>query len=301
MITTLTDAVLNRVPARAQVDPTGNRRLSWLERINARAQEKSRKYRAGLAAGTTTFEKSRHDIIHNPYLGVLPCHAAGLDFVMFHANDDVVAKVYLWEGADGYETEIVDTWVDWCRRAGGEVLDIGGYSGLMSILAAQANPDNVIHLFEPLDSVMERANINIVLNGFNRRIMRHNYALSDRNSDLHINIFRDHNVLPTGSSLSEKPNLDAVKRRLIQAVTLDSHMPGAAPQVVKLDVEGHELAALRGMHAILSRARPRMVVEVWEATRPQTLGLLRDLGYQLERVEPRDQPVNNYFALPPGG
>jgi hypothetical protein len=48
---------------------------------------------------------------------------------------------------------------------------------------------------------------------------------------------------------------------------------------VKLDVEGHELPALRGMKELLRRDHPRLIVE---GRSEDVLAFLRDLGYHYE-------------------
>lgn len=232
----------------------------------------------------------------NPYFGIVPCRAAGIDFVMFHATDDVVTKRFLWIGEDGYETRMVRKWVAWCKRAGGDVLDIGAYSGLMSLLAAKCNPHNSIYLFEPIEAIAERANINVKLNGLSRRINRHNVAVSDNSGTQEINLFRDPNFLATGSSLQSKAGKEVVATKLIQTVRLDDDFSHLEPKVVKIDVEGHELSVLKGMQNMLSRCKPKIMIEVWEDTRDDVLGLLGALGYELSRVEKREARVNNYFA-----
>ncbi len=51
---------------------------------------------------------------------------------------------------------------------------------------------------------------------------------------------------------------------------------------MKIDVEGHELAVLRGAQATIARDRPRLVVEVETRIQPiePIIGLLADWGYQ---------------------
>lgn len=232
---------------------------------------------------------------HSPFFGIQPCHAAGCDFVMLNANDDIVAKQYLWFGPDSYETEIVKQWVAWCQQPG-DVLDIGGYTGLMSLLAARAHPKNVVHLFEPVGATMERANINVKLNGYGSRIHRHNVGASDREAMVEINHYRDSNFVGTGSSLHAKEGKEIIYKSVINTVAIDSYLPDVSASVIKIDVEGHELQCLQGMAETISRTRPPIVVEIWEHTRPEVFSLLRDLGYHLDRVEPRELPVNNYFA-----
>lgn len=50
------------------------------------------------------------------------------------------------------------------------VLDIGGYSGLMPVLAALSHPDTSVSLFEPMDRTVERAIINVKANGVLDRV-----------------------------------------------------------------------------------------------------------------------------------
>ena len=63
---------------------------------------------------------------------------------------------------------------------------------------------------------------------------------------------------------------------------------GFVPDLVKMDVEGNEVAALRGAQRLLSERRPHVIIE----THSQDLDagcrwLLEDHGYAVETVEPR--------------
>lgn len=54
-----------------------------------------------------------------------------------------------------------------------------------------------------------------------------------------------------------------------------------APAVVKIDVEGAELPVLQGATQLLRRHRPRLLLEVYEASADAITALLRDAGYEL--------------------
>jgi FkbM family methyltransferase len=66
---------------------------------------------------------------------------------------------------------------------------------------------------------------------------------------------------------------------IVQTVVLDEAMPGARPTYVKLDIEGAEAAALRGMSGLLRDARPAVAVCVYHA--PSDLWQLPRLVDQL--------------------
>jgi len=58
----------------------------------------------------------------------------------------------------------------------------------------------------------------------------------------------------------------------------------AAPTVIKIDIEGAEIGALRGMKETLRAARPTLVVEL-HGTRDAVLDLLDEAGYEHEPIE----------------
>ena len=274
-----------------------NTRITQIDARNKAMLEAAAAFRKGLKNGTVTLAELPVLKRKYPSFGVMPCRAAGIEFVMFHAHDDVVVMDYLWHGEDGYEPEFVETWVSWCKTPG-VVLDIGAYSGLMSILAARAHPENEVHLFEPLDRVIERANVNIKLNGLGPRITQHAFAASDSEGKVEMNLFRNENTLGTGNSIYVKEGLPSFGTRTIRTIAIDSYLPDIMPTAIKVDVEGHELPCLKGMHNTITRARPNMMIEVWEHTRAEVLALMEAHGYDMRRVEPRDRGVNNYIATP---
>jgi hypothetical protein len=82
-----------------------------------------------------------------------------------------------------------------------------------------------------------------------------------------------------GSIRSDDGDLDVEIHRL------DS-LPIASPALVKIDVEGHELAVLRGAEAWLRKTAPRLWIEVHPELVPEAddapriLELLTDCGYR---------------------
>ena len=76
------------------------------------------------------------------------------------------------------------------------------------------------------------------------------------------------------------------------------------PRVMKMDVEGAELAVLRGAVRVLSEARPAVLCEVYERQAGEVSLLLHEHGYRLfdfaRRSEGQiERATYNTLALPP--
>ena len=234
----------------------------------------------------------------HPYVGFVACEAQGIEFVIFHANDDQLAWEYQWFGPDAYERDLIAQWVDWCRTTPAPVVyDIGAYTGVLSVLAAKANPRATVHAFEPVARTIERAKINMRANGVARQVTLHNVAASNENGRAEINLYRSEDFLGSGSSIDEKA-LPICGVKAIDVVRVDDALGGGAPDLVKIDVEGHELAVLRGMAETIQGSRPMIIVEVWPDTSAEVLALLGSWGYRCERFEQEERKVLNYRCVP---
>jgi len=198
------------------------------------------------------------------------------------------------ERIDGIE--MVKTWASWCKKPG-TYLDVGSYSGLMSIIAARSNPKNQVHLVEPMERTIERASINMKLNGISGRVQRHCVAASDKEGTARINLYRNEDFLGTGNSIYLKENKATFGYKDIRTVALDDYLPAdTRASAIKIDVEGHELACLRGLEKTISKTRPNIMIEVWAHSRTEVLALLEAWGYRCDLVEKGALPVNNYLA-----
>jgi FkbM family methyltransferase len=131
----------------------------------------------------------------------------------------------------------------------------------------------------------------------------HVCALSDHNGELELRIplvagvpYRGWATVQPTNSFSALPDHEVMVVR-VPCATLDSF---ALENVgfIKIDVEGHELAVLRGAIETLRSFRPNLLIEAEDRHRPEALRLVRDflapLGYQGwffedQRLVPVDQ------------
>lgn len=90
----------------------------------------------------------------------------------------------------------------------------------------------------------------------------------------------------------------------VEVSTLDAELAGITPRVVKIDVEGAELAVIEGGRAILSEARPLIIFEhvahaaaLYGADSQSLWDLLAELGYEIFSVTGEGPLARSAFAL----
>ena len=136
--------------------------------------------------------------------------------------------------------------------------DVGANIGLYSWLCKAAAPSSPVVAFEPSPSIADLTRRIAAKNGLDIAIEE--IALSDRSgrSELHLSARSD-------SSSSLVPGFRRARGVVTVALeTLDGYVArtGLAPNVVKLDVELHEGAVVRGARETLRGSRPVLVAEL---------------------------------------
>jgi FkbM family methyltransferase len=196
-----------------------------------------------------------------------------------------------WSGYSGdYEPVSLELWRRLAVRSK-IIVDAGAHHGLYSLAARALNAEAAIFAFEPLERVFDTLAGNIVLNGYD--IGAEAKALSDTTGQIEFfDLPEDQPVSASADNEVARLRPDAIVRTL-PSVRLDDFLAeaGAAdPDLIKIDVERHEPAVLRGMGAVLARARPAILLEVLNDSVAEQLELLlKDLGlsYFLLREESR--------------
>ena len=148
--------------------------------------------------------------------------------------------------------------------------------------------------FEPVRTNHEYCQANIALNQL-RNVELHACALWHVDATLPL---RDHSRGVNASIASD----DAVGGEAISVVSLDSVVAGGRLELGRLDlrkmnIEGAELSALRGMRSTLKRFRPRIVLQLnppmlstFGVTLRDVWGFFRELGYEIRAFSPWRRP-----------
>ncbi len=174
-------------------------------------------------------------------------------------------------------------------------LDVGANKGVWSWHLARAAGQ--VHAFEPHPKLFR------ILSLWRRRnVMAHRVALSDRPGEAELRVpIRSRGFSNQGSSLSTLKVPDDVPHAVVQveARTLDSY-GFENVGLIKIDVEGHELAVLAGARETIERCRPNLIVELEETyTQRDILSLVGEViayGYDAFFLDKHRalQPISTY-------
>lgn len=144
-------------------------------------------------------------------------------------------------------------------------VDIGANQGEYTLFAAKRLTAGNVLAFEPLPSIRKVLAGNIAMNGF-RNIQVFDVGLSDQEGSLQIHEIDDaHEGLATFYPADRKSKSSLS----VNLKTLDAVFPATGLRrldLIKMDIEGGELKALRGSINTLKDYRPTVLIEINEIT-----------------------------------
>ncbi|MGA2775466.1 MAG: FkbM family methyltransferase [Candidatus Omnitrophota bacterium] len=180
------------------------------------------------------------------------------------------------------------------------VIDIGANEGWVAKAALDSYPKSSVICFEPVKRTFEKLQGN--LSAYGSRVYYYNMALSDRNGKngfetINITSFNGANSLEHQSDFHKKlnPAVYEIKTETVQTARLDEIaqlLPAKKVEIVKIDVEGHELNVLKGGANFLSNCAETIIIEI-SLMRDSSLehqalfdifSLLNALGFRLVNI-----------------
>lgn len=182
-------------------------------------------------------------------------------------------------------------------KPGMVAFDVGANVGAYSlVLGMCVGAEGSVYAFEPVPRIFEDLTQHIRLNHLERQIQPIRAAVGDREG------VGELIVAPTAgeSRLAAQSEDDAALTR-VSLVTIDGFCAqhGLTPDMIKIDVEGWELAVLRGARHTIHKAGQRLSLfvelhpSIWPAlgvTRRDVMDELDRLGLDLEPLSPGVDP-----------
>ena len=197
----------------------------------------------------------------------------GVDLII--PNDAVVMR-YKAEGR--FEDESIDLWRSLLSKDK-LAIDVGAYTGLYSIIAAQAGAP--VLAIEPNPSAVDRLHENAAINGVDIDVNQ--IALSDRPGPINLHLKGNRPLTSAASTVSTH----GVTPFEVQSTTLDDLNLDLPVGVIKIDAERAEHIILRGASNLIERDRPVIITECLDGyTTLKLVEVLQSHSYVWCALEP---------------
>jgi FkbM family methyltransferase len=207
------------------------------------------------------------------------CTMGTKQFYFWLSKKDDLQSFARNDNFENYENRSLLYWQENCSD--GIAIDIGAYTGIYSIVAGISGAAKIF-AFEPNELSRDQFKKNISLNSI-RNIDLSNLALSDKHGidylmmpKIRLNLNpRTHG---SGVQLKNSPiNRDQKRWERgpeVRVSTLDTQIPielHAKIQIIKIDVEGAELAVLQGATNILKLSKSKLIIESLEPSTTESI------------------------------
>lgn len=216
--------------------------------------------------------------------------AAGNETLRFLISNptDAIQKYHV--AGEIYEPEELDIMLGHFPP-GGTFIDIGANVGNHAIYAARIMGAGHVIAFEPARLQHTLCMVNLALNDVADLVELRAVALSDRAS--------------VGRIVTERPD-NIGGARLVrdgrgERVTLstgDAALTGVSPDLIKIDIEGHEMQALAGLSDTIEAHRPCLFIEVLNELAPAMQAWCTTHRYTCVQTYKRYPRNENWMLVP---
>jgi FkbM family methyltransferase len=188
----------------------------------------------------------------------VPVNVAGVTFLVGHRSGSEFRRA---RNFAAWEPEFLTAF---CQAIGQArvVYDIGAATGLYTILAARANPSAQIYAFEPQSNNHQALMTNIALNQL-ANVTALKIALGDTNGTASLQQRGGGEIAGLGThriGASAGAGMPVVELTTVDRLVASAEAP--PPDVIKMDIEGFETRAVRGMRETLRKYRPELLIEL---------------------------------------
>jgi len=223
-----------------------------------------------------------------PTSGVVSLKVENVEFKFYSECDDyLMSQLYYRHDFESYELKIFIELMKSSRT----FFDIGSNTGLYTILASKINRDTKIIAFEPHPGNFTRLQYNLRLNNISSVVV-HNVAISSETGFASFFIPFDDSISVASSfdkDFSERIFPKSHKSINVKKLTLDNFNSTEGLKVIdliKLDVECHELEVLMGAKSLLKNMRPLILCEIFTESYKDEAEFQRSLPkvHQMEKI-----------------
>jgi len=217
---------------------------------------------------------------HLHFEGLISVSIEKKAFKMYHYSYQLENELF-WKGIDGgWEKVSMQIWIAMSIKSR-FIMDIGANTGVFALVSKTVNPGSKVFAFEPVKRVFEKLQRNVEVNQFD--VISVCNGISDFNGYATIyDLPTDHVYSVTINENTNPPDRTVIPTQ-IEVTTLDDYCEQAKLKqidLLKIDVETHEPAVLRGALKMLRNNRPAMIIEILnEDVARQVNEILKEFDY----------------------
>ena len=218
-------------------------------------------------------------------LNKLPLHTGILDFkitqtsfkILNILNDDSSAVKFFWK--DDHDLISLDLWYKISKERG-LYIDVGAHTGLYTLTTLKSNIENRVISIEPLYVNLSRLLTNLRLNNLHKQVSPHLLAASNYDGISKFKNIEENSYLSKGGKIDS----DGIP---MQTIKLDSlQIPdNMSIKGIKIDTEGEDFKILEGSKNIISKHRPKLIIEVRNENKNKIKEFFNAYNYKLFAVD----------------
>ncbi len=208
------------------------------------------------------------------FAGAFRVKVPGGSFIMqnYDGHDHVIENEVFWNGIGGeWEKHSLSLWMKLCASAE-TIVDIGANTGIYSLVAKAICPTAQVYAFEPVERIFAQLRHNMALNNFD--VVCLNAAVSDIDGTRMLfdgtgghtyTASMDPSFTPdaVGTNVSTTTLSTFLRERRLESIDL-----------MKIDVEKHEVEVLAGAGGLLNAKGPSILIEI----------LTEEIGQKVEKL-----------------
>lgn len=210
---------------------------------------------------------------------------------------DLQSEKFYWLGT--YEPQLMHVIKDLCCP-GMTVYDVGANIGYVSLVFAQmVGLNGVVVAFEPLPNNVERIRYHIRANKLANILRVEPFAVADQSGVANFLIHSAHSMGKIEGSKGR--HIEYSAQIQVNTVTLDDfcyEMGNPAPHLIKMDIEGGAVQAVKGMTRLIAQERPVVLVELHGPEEAQAIwDLLTQNAYSIHCMDEKYSRVMDFSRL----
>jgi FkbM family methyltransferase len=202
-----------------------------------------------------------------PLKGEIAITIANFRLIFYSNCDDYLISNMYYERRNEEREELEYLISIYDRMAAITFVDLGSYNGLFSIAFGSKFSNANIYAVEPNPVNYRRLEKNIELNKIGN-IKSVNIGISDRKDCVDFYLQADEKITTVSSftrKFTERHTIGEIETVKVETVTLDNLYKelNLKPDLIKIDVEGHELSVLNGGKEMIRKCKPTILCEIF--------------------------------------